>query len=283
MTRIASLLALLALGCSDDISLPVQSCAVDAGYAELPTVTDAGALPRFSFFVTSQRGLVSLSGCTQGFGGDLRYGERGAGAGLRGGDRICALLAERSMPGASVKRWRAFLSAANGGEGEPVHAIDRVGEGPWYDRLGRLVAMNRSDLVNARPAGADPAIANDLPNEEGVPNHAPDPTVGAVDNHHMLTGSDAFGHLLSTAATCLDWTSARGDRATEGRPRVGLAWPRGSGGRGGSTGSHWISALDTSGCAPGIHTVEMGPPEDSVPTVGSGGGYGGFYCFALTP
>jgi len=89
MTRLASpLAALFAIGCSGDITLPVQSCAADAGYAELPAVTDAGALPRFSFFVTSQRGLVSLSGCTQGFGGDLRYGERVAGAGLRGADRI---------------------------------------------------------------------------------------------------------------------------------------------------------------------------------------------------
>jgi len=63
---------------------------------------------------------------------------------------------------------------------------------------------------------------------------------------------------------------------------VGLAWPR-AGGRGGAGGSQWISALDTAGCAPGIRTVEMGPPDDRVPTVGSGGGYGGFYCLALSP
>jgi len=44
-----------------------------------------------------------------------------------------------------------------------------------------------------------------------------------------------------------------------------------------------MSALDEAGCAPGVNLVEMGPPNPNIPTVGSGGGYGGFYCFALTP
>ena len=282
--RFTSLIAaaLAGLSCTDTLTVPPQSCS-DAGRLQLPAISDAGALPRFSFFVTSQRALGALSGCTQGFGGDLRYGETGPGAGLRGADTLCALIAERAMPGASAKRWRAFLSAADGGDGRPVNAIDRVGEGPWYDRLGRVVANTRAELANARPTGAHAAIVNDLPNEDGVPNHAPDPSVGAVDNHHMLTGSDASGRLASATATCLDWTSARGAPATEGKPRVGLSWPRGSGGRGGTSGSHWISAMDESGCAPAFSTVESGGPDESVPTVGSGGGYGGFYCFALTP
>ena len=42
-------------------------------------------------------------------------------------------------------------------------------------------------------------------------------------------------------------------------------------------------ALDEAGCAPGVNLVETGPPNASNPTVGSGGGYGGFYCFALVP
>ena len=44
------------------------------------------------------------------------------------------------MSGAGAKSWRAFLSTIRGGPDGPVHAIDRVGNGPWYDRLGRLVA-----------------------------------------------------------------------------------------------------------------------------------------------
>jgi hypothetical protein len=47
--------------------------------------------------------------------------------------------------------------------------------------------------------------------------------------------------------------------------------------------ANWMSSLDESGCAPGVSLVEEGPPQLDVPTVGSGGGYGGIYCFALTP
>jgi hypothetical protein len=324
-----------ALGCdasspkatSDDSSNVPGSGAVPAG---------SDALADFSFFVTSLRGLQELSGNESGFGGDLRFGETGAGAGLRGADKICAALAERSMPGSSQKGWRAFLSAVHGGDGDgAVNAIDRVGQGPWYDRLGRLVAETRGDLASVRPVGADQAISNDLPNEDGVPNHQPDPSQGQLDNHDTLTGSTEVGTLYSTdpGATCNDWTSAVG---VDGRPRVGHSWPRTGGfgrpggrpfpdggvppffdggvpppgffggpppggfpptdtdgglppgvrGRprgGGTLGnmSSWISALDEAGCAPGVNLIEMGAPDPSNPTVGSGGGYGGFYCFAL--
>jgi hypothetical protein len=47
--------------------------------------------------------------------------------------------------------------------------------------------------------------------------------------------------------------------------------------------AHWISSLDEAGCAPGASLIEMGPPNPAIPTVGSGGGYGGIYCFALNP
>jgi hypothetical protein len=44
-----------------------------------------------------------------------------------------------------------------------------------------------------------------------------------------------------------------------------------------------MSALDESGCAPGVNLVEMGPPNPAHRTVGSGGGYGDFHCLALSP
>jgi len=241
---------------------------------------------KFSFFVTSMAGLQAVSGSQNGFGGDLRDGETGAGAGLRGADKICSALAERSMP-LNHKAWRAFLSATNDGAGKAVNAIDRVGTGPWYDRLGRLVANTRADLANTRPLGAATAIINDLPNEDGLPNHQPDPTQAAVDNHDTLTGSDATGKLYSTDLkfTCNDWTTA--EATTWGSPRVGHSWPRaGKGGGGGmSSGESWLSALDESGCGAGYHitTADDGPPSASGTTVGDGGGYGGFYCLALTP
>lgn len=239
---------------------------------------------KFSFFVTSWAGLQRLAkqqglgDGSDGFGGDLRFGETGAGAGLRGADKICATLAESSLPGAYGKQWRAFLSAADDGTGKPVNAIDRIGTGPWYDRLGRLFGNAIADVNMQRPANADAAIKNDFPNEDGVPNHQPDPTQPAVDNHDMLTGSDSNGKLYTGNSHCVNWTSALGNISTEGKPRVGHAWPRGNG-----DSANWKSSLTESGCKAGANLKEQGGPLKDAVTVGSGGGYGGFYCFALTP
>jgi hypothetical protein len=263
----------------------------------------------FSFFVASWAAMQRVSKSPNGFGGDLRYGEAD---GLAGGDKICTEIAEFAVKGSGSKGWRAFLSVTKGPNGQPLHAIDRVGEGPWYDRLGRVVAMNKADLMQPRPKGADPAIINDLPNEDGVPNHAPDGM--QVDNHDILTGTGPTGQLFNAdwKFTCHDWTSANG---ADGTPRVGHSWPRmggmgfpgfPGGGRpgggaagggfvpptgGGAAGggsvidsmANWMSSLNEAGCAPGASLVEMGPPDSSNPTVGSGGGYGGIYCFALKP
>jgi len=187
------------------------------------------------------------------------------------------------MPMAAGKQWRAVLSTTTGGaNGGPVHAIDRVGSGPWYDRLGRVVALNVDALANARPEGADPAIIDDLPNEYDAPNHAPDGE--QVDNHHVLTGSNTEGRLYQADPryTCQDWTSAAG---ADGTPRVGMSWPRdGGGGRpGGGGADNWISSMDEAGCAPGGTVAQTGPAPSGSDQVGGGGGYGAFYCFALVP
>jgi hypothetical protein len=236
---------------------------------------------KFSFFVTSLRALLAKAGPSrpEGFGGDLSFGETGAGAGLRGADKLCAAIAEDSMPGAGSKPWRAFLSAVKDENGKQVDAIERIGSGPWYDRLGRLVAASKGDLLADRPQGADDAIVNDLPNEDGVPNRTPDPTQDPADNHHVLTGSSREGKLQSATATCLDWTSNLGE-ASEGRPRAGLAWPRAM-----TSGSatNWMSAVDAPGCAAGVRIVEGGGPKPNDNSVGNGGGYGAFYCFSLVP
>jgi hypothetical protein len=282
MRLIALSLLLFACGddaASDDDSLPIDAALPDAG--EIDAEIDAPATEPFSFFVVSYAAIIDLSGSADGFGGDLRFGETGPGAGLRGADKICATVAERSMPGAGAKPWRAFLSAADDGTGNQVNAIDRIGEGPWYDRLGRVLAPTKADLMFIRPQNGDPAIRNDFPNEDGVPNHAPDPGAGQVDNHDMLTGSNDDGELYSPTATCLDWTANAGNKPVEGRPRVGHSWPRGMGGS--NPMDSWMSSLTESGCAPGVNLREMGGPVPSENTVGSGGGYGGWYCFSLTP
>lgn len=238
-------------------------------------------LARFSFFVTSLEALQDLSGSQNGFGGDLRFGKTGQGAGLLGADSICSCIAEFSMKGARYKQWRAFLSASKGSDGNQVNAIDRIGNGPWYDRRGRLLANNTSELLNDRPINADPSIKDDFPNEEGIGNHKPDPSKPAVDNHLTITGSDNKGRLYmnSSKYTCEDWTSTAGS-ANGPKARAGMSWPQAFG----MGMKNWISAWDMSGCQPGIDLDEStmgGLP--GVYTIGNGGGYGGFYCFALNP
>jgi hypothetical protein len=192
--------------------------------------------------------------------------------GLSGADKICSTIAEQSMPGSSVKQWRAFLSVTAGPNGTPVNAIDRVGTGPWYDRLGRLVANTKQDLLSARPSSAATAIKNDLPNETGTPNHYANGS--AVDNHDVLTGTNTSGGIGSAtrASTCNDWTSSTG---STGKPQIGHSWPRTL-----TQATNWVSDHTAPGCAAGVNT---GNQNGSGSCVGCSGGYGAIYCFALTP
>ena len=231
---------------------------------------------KFSFFVTSMKALQTLSGKTEGFGGDLRFGQSD---GLAGADEICRQTAEMGVPGAANKSWRAFLSVTQGSAGTPVNARDRIGPGPWYDRNGRLLAADVTDLlVGPRPNG-DPALVNDMTNERGEPNHyvgANGYTPGStVDNHDTLTGSDAMGRLRATSMidTCNDWTSAA---AAAGKPAiyVGHSWPRTA-----TSGLQWASDHAAPGCLPGLDKTLGGSGMGSC--VGCAGGYGGIYCFAL--
>jgi hypothetical protein len=255
--------------------------AAGGGGSSAPVATE-----KFSFFVTSLEAMQRLSKSEDGFGGDLRYGEA---TGLAGADKICSEIAESSMPGAAGKGWRAFLSAkAGGANGAAVHAKDRIGEGPWYDRTGRVIAMNLSSLLETRPGGADPAIADNLPNEHGEPNRASED----IDNHDTITGSNEAGEY-SGGATCEDWTTTTTPAAAEGGeggrgggrpggggpgnsrgPMCGHSWPANS-------GQSWIRAHNAPGCAPSVSLVQMG--GGSGDGIGNGGGYGGIYCFALAP
>lgn len=245
---------------------------------------------KFSFFLASKKVLQDLSGSVDGFGGDL--------GGISGADSICQQIAERSSSCQKNKVWHAFLSTSS------VNAKDRIGSGPWYDRRGRLLAQNLSNLLTERPTGADPAIKDDFPNEDGVPNHAPDGV--QVDNHEILTGTGTDGNVYTQsastggtgfpmgggmpggstscgpnneetwtveAATCWGWTSKEG----KGCPRVGHSWPRQGSGVG------WISVWNEGGCLPGgVDNEDVTAGLDGTRRVGSAGGYGGFYCFAVT-
>lgn len=231
-------------------------------------------LGKFSFFVASMKAMQTLAKSEDGFGGDLRFGKAD---GLSGADEICRQVAEMGMPGAGNKQWRAFLSAV----GPPaVNARDRIGTGPWYDVKGRLVSQNLTDLLGQERPKADAAIANDLPNERGEPNHFVGPngyTPGMEwDNHDTLTGSKSDGTVSSggKSDTCQDWTSKNG---SDGKPMLGHSWPRS---RATGFGAGWASDHNAKGCAAGYY-LDFAMPAGTGDCVGCGGGYGGIYCFAI--
>src|SRR5215217_3436066 len=83
-----------------------------------------------SFFVTSN-GI--------GNGGNL--------GGLAGADNHCQTLAQAA--GAGAKTWRAYLST-QAVDGKPaINAKDRIGNGPWKNAKGVVVAKDVADLHGA--------------------------------------------------------------------------------------------------------------------------------------
>ena len=80
-----------------------------------------------TFFVTS---------AGPGKGGDL--------GGLAGADSHCQSLAQAA--GAGNKTWRAYLSTNARGGANPVHARDRIGNGPWQNAKGAVIATSVADL-----------------------------------------------------------------------------------------------------------------------------------------
>ncbi|MEZ4471163.1 MAG: hypothetical protein R3F60_10260 [bacterium] len=248
-----------------DAAPPVIDAMPPVVDAAVPDAESPG--PSFTFFVTSLEGMRRLSGSQDGFGGNF--------GGLDGADGICQALAE--SVGQGGKTWRAFLSATQGPDGQPVHAIERIGNGPWHDANGRLVAENIEGLLSGdRPAG-DAASVADLPDEHGVPLS----TLG--DAHDVVTGSNAQGRLFANnpGSTCMDWTSADGAVGRNGL-MCGHSFPRmGAGGRPGRGGANWLSDHPLRGCSPGVNLIQNGPGTGDC--IGCSGGYGALYCFAVSP
>ena len=118
--------------------------------------------------------------------------------GLAGADKRCQTLAD--AVGAGDRTWRAYLSAEKGDGDQPVHARDRIGQGPWHNAALELVAANLDEL---HALDGDHALF--LDENGGMVNGqwADSPT---PNEHDILTGSDRDGMLLS-GLTCADWTS----------------------------------------------------------------------------
>jgi hypothetical protein len=178
-----------------------------------------------SFFVTS---------AGTGNGGNL--------GGLEGADKLCQTLGAKA--GAGTRVWRAYLSTSN----PDVHARDRIGDGPWYNAKGVLIASNVAELHSDKAN-----INNDTAlDEQGRPVNAP----GAPNRHDILTGSTVEGR--ATTMTCQNWTTSSSDQTATLGHHDRLTF--------GKPGSPWNSAHPSKGCS----------QENLVAT----GGAGLVYCFA---
>ncbi|MGI8842101.1 MAG: hypothetical protein ACR2HZ_00260 [Gemmatimonadaceae bacterium] len=175
--------------------------------------------------------------------------------GLAGADAHCQRLAQEASGGA--RSWRAYLSTTAGGGQAPVNARDRIGNGPWHNARGVLIAWNVADLHGDLQRDRNSINKEGALNEKGLPVNGRGDT---PNQHDILTGSDSHGRaMLGSAATttCNNWTSNAAGSAIVGHHD-----------RTGGGNSSWNAAHPSRGCG----------QADLVAT----GGAGLFYCFAAS-
>src|SRR5262245_27811805 len=142
--------------------------------AALLSLAAAGVLQaqqnNMSFFVTS---------AGSGKGGDL--------GGLQGADAHCQQLAQAA--GAGGKTWRAYLSSATpAGGGQVTNARDRIGNGPWQNAKGAVIAKDVNDL-HANPNINKETLLDEKGERIKVRGDTP-------NMHDILTGSDMQGRAF---------------------------------------------------------------------------------------
>jgi hypothetical protein len=188
-----------------------------------------------TFFITSEG---------SGKGADL--------GGLAGADRQCQALAQ--TVGAGARTWRAYLSVSASGSQPSVNARDRIGNGPWHNAKGVIIARNVDELHGKNNLNKETALS-----EKGATIN------GSGDKpnmHDILTGSQADGRafLGNADMTCSNWTSSTVGAAMLGHHnRQGLNDDEAS--------RSWNASHPSRGC--------------SQEALRSSGGNGLFYCFAI--
>ena len=174
--------------------------------------------------------------------------------GLAGADAHCQKLAQAA--GAGNRTWHAYLSTS-AADGKPaVNARDRIGNGPWANAKGTVIARDlahlHGDTLDLARTGNLVTKANSLTEKGGTVNGVGD----TPNTHDILTGSQPDGRAYADGAdhTCKNWTS-NGD----GTAQVGH-FDRNGG------GVSWNSTHPSRGCS-----------QDNLVATG---GAGLFYCFA---
>lgn len=135
-------------------------------------VVHAQQQSEMTFFITS---------AGPGNGADL--------GGLDGADAHCAKLAEAA--GSELTNWRAYLSVSpkiDRSTGNPmvipgVNARDRIGNGPWYNAKGVLIA---SDVEDLHSSNNQISKSTGLDEDGNLVNGRGD----EPNRHDILTGSD---------------------------------------------------------------------------------------------
>src|SRR5471030_3165758 len=179
-------------------------------------------------------------------------GKGAALGGLEGADAHCTALAKAA--GAKATNWRAYLSTTAPGGDAGVNARDRIGNGPWKNAKGVVVAMNVADLhSDSNKITKQTALTEkgELVSGRGDP----------VNAHDILTGSDPDGNYSTAGGdtTCANWTSSGEGSAIVGHhDRMGLKETRHM--------KSWNSSHGTRGC--------------SQANLVSTGGAGLLFCFA---
>jgi len=191
-----------------------------------------------SFFVTS---------AGPGKGADL--------GGLAGADRICQQLAQAA--GAGTRTWHAYLSTQAADGQAAVNARDRIGNGPWKNSKGVVVAKDVNELHGSNNLTKQTALTEkgDVVNGRGdTPN-----------KHDALTGTQADGRAFPSGEdrTCHNWTSS-----TQGAAMVGHIDRQGL--RDDDASKSWNSSHPSRGPDGGCSQADLR----------STGGDGLFYCFA---
>ena len=210
----------------------------------------AGLLLGLSAGAQAQQGAASemtffLTSVGPGNGADL--------GGLAGADSYCQQLAEAA--GAGDRTWRAYLSAQAAGGDPAVNARDRIGQGPWQNAKGVVIAQDVAELHGDNNLDKDTALTErgEVVNGRGdTPNR-----------HDILTGSQPDGTAFAAAEdrTCGNWTMS----GTEGAAMVGHHDRQGL--RDDAASKSWNSS----------HPSRGGCSQEALRGTG---GDGLFYCFA---
>ena len=180
--------------------------------------------------------------------------------GLEGADAICQELAEAAGSGNRI--WRAYLSTQAQNGVPAVDARGRIGNGPWHNSRGELIAANIHDLHGDFERDRNNITFYSALTETGdvvSPRDANLRPEGLGNEHDILTGSDSHGRAwaVDEDRTCMNWTSDSPDA----RGWVGHHDRTGGG------NTSWNSVHSTRG---GCHA------DGFIAT----GGTGRFYCFA---